>query len=74
MLWSDKAFRIYIGNAGEGIDPARGGDATDLMASARTQALSEDCTDVMVAPRGGWLTRAVSALADRVALARIARS
>lgn len=74
MLWSDRAFGIYIGNAGEGISPARGNDATEIVASARTQAASEDCSDVVVAPRGGWLARTVSALADRAALTRIARS
>ena len=73
MLWSDKAFRIYIGNAGEGIAPASGDAATDVMASTGTQATRDDCTDVMVAPSGSWLARTVSALANRAALSRIAR-
>ena len=74
MLWSDKAFGIYIGSAGEGIDASRGSAATDAMASTRTHGVSEDCTDVTVAPSGGWLARTVAALADRAALTRIARS
>ncbi|HUG31004.1 MAG TPA: hypothetical protein VMQ65_10885 [Candidatus Limnocylindria bacterium] len=63
-----------MGNAGEGIDPARGDAASDVMSLARTTSASDDCADVMVAPSGGWLARAVSALADRAALTRIARS
>jgi hypothetical protein len=74
MLWSDKAFRIYIGGAGEGIDATRGDAATDAQAAARTQAVSDDCGDVVVAPSGGWFTRTISALADRATLTRIARS
>ena len=73
MLWSDRAFSIYIGEAGEGIDPARGDAATDVLASTAQRA-SEDCIDDMAAPSGGWFTRAISALADRAALTRIARS
>lgn len=74
MLWSDKAFGIYIGDAGEGIDPARGDAATDVMAEARTQAASDDRPDVIGAPSTGWVTRTISALADRATLTRTARS
>lgn len=74
MLWSDKAFRIYIGDAGEGIDPAHGDVAPDAQAPARTQAVRDDGTDMIDTPSAGWFTRTISALADRAALTRIARS
>ena len=74
MLVSDKAFGIYFGNAGQGIDPARGDAATDVMSFARSSSASDDCGDVVDAPSGGWLSRTVNAVANRAALTRIARS
>jgi hypothetical protein len=73
-MWSDKAFNIYLGDAGEGIGPARGDAATDGMEFSRVTSASEDCGDDMDAPSGSWFIRTVTALADRAALTRIARS
>jgi hypothetical protein len=73
MMWSDRAFKIYLGDAGEGMDPARGDSAGDVVSLSRTSPASDDCGDAVDAPSGGWLTRTLSALANRAALTRIAR-
>lgn len=74
MMWSDKAFRIYFGTAGEGIAPARSDDATDGTLHTQARGAYERGSDVTDARNGGWLTRTFSELADRAALTRIARS
>jgi hypothetical protein len=72
MLWSDKAFEIYMGHAGEDTDIARDA-AQDLKVFERTLLTSDACTDVSVAPRAGLVSRTISAIADRTQLQRIAR-
>jgi hypothetical protein len=73
MLWTDKAFEIWMGDAGKvgpwSADEAAPGDAT---AFERMLMSSDLPSDVTVA-RAGFVTRAISALADRTRLSRIAR-
>ena len=73
MLWSDKAFEIYMGQAGQDADVARDAAHPDLRAFERTLLTSDACTDVSVTPRAGLVSRTISAIADRTQLQRIAR-
>jgi hypothetical protein len=73
MLWSDKAFEIYMGHAGEDIALPEYAALVDGMADERTLLTSNACTDASVAPKAGWISRTISAIADRTPLPRIAR-
>lgn len=72
MMWSDKAFGIWMGNAGDDSRFADGTAGIDGQAFERTLAVRDECTD-RDAPRAGFVTRTISALADRTQLPRIAR-
>jgi len=73
MLWSHKAFEIYMGHAGEDTDTHRDDAAMDVDADERTLLTSPACTDASVAPSVGWVSRTISAIADRTQLPRSAR-
>jgi hypothetical protein len=74
MMWSDKAFGIWMGDAGR--DASRFADGTAGIggqAFERTLTVRDECTDVAAAPRAGFVARTISAIADRTQLPRIAR-
>lgn len=74
MMWTDRAFGIWMGDAGK--DLSRSADeaaSIDVQAFERTLITSDVHGDVPAAPRAGALVRAISALAARTQLSRIAR-
>lgn len=74
MMWTDKAFGIWMGAAGqEQLRFADEGASLDGRAFERTLAMSDDCLDVTVGARPGLIARTISAIADRTQLPRIAR-
>ncbi len=74
MMWTDKAFGIWMGDAGRDLSRAADEAASiDVQAFERALIASDGCVDVPVAPRAGVVTRAIAALAARTPLTRIAR-
>lgn len=74
MMWTDKAFAIWMGDAGKDASQSADGAASiDVQAFERTLVTSDACSEVVVAPRVGIVTKALSALAARTQLSRIAR-
>ena len=74
MMWTDKAFGIWMGDAGKDLSGFAAETASiDVPAFERTPMTSDECMEVTAAPRAGVFTRAISALADRTQLSRIAR-
>ncbi len=70
MQWTDKAFEIWMGDAGKDMPRARN---EAVIAYERTLAASEDGTGAATESKAGWLTRTKAALADRAQRTRIAR-
>ncbi len=73
MLWTDKAFEIWMGNAGKGKPRAHNEAGIEAIAYERTLAASEDGTAAATESKAGWLTRTKAALADRAQRTRTAR-
>jgi hypothetical protein len=64
VLWSDKAFTIYMGNAGnEPLTPADHAGAYDAPIQRMDAGATDPCSHGH-AERGGWLSRAGSSLTD----------
>ena len=74
MMWTDKAFGIWMGDAGKG-HPQSLDSAESLEGNAFERAFiaSDECIDETVTPRVGVVSRAIAAFADRTQLSRIAR-
>ena len=73
MQWTDRAFEIWMGDAGKDAPRAHNEAGIEAMAYQRTLAASEICRDAIVEQKAGWLSRAITALTDRAHAPRIAR-
>ena len=74
MMWTDKAFGMWMGDAGKDLSRSADEAATlDVKAFERTLTVRAVYSDVTVASRPGLVSRTISALADRTQLPRIAR-
>jgi hypothetical protein len=74
MMWTNKGFEIWMGDAGSDLSRSVGTAASiGAQAFEGTPFASDPCTDAMVARKAGWLSRAISAITDRAQLPRIAR-
>jgi hypothetical protein len=74
MMWTDKAFGIYMGEAGTvtPLDGISGDPDRDGMASRPGVDAMDHCSDGDT-QRTGWLTRAGATLAERAQLRGAAR-
>ena len=74
MMWTDKAFGIWMGDAGKDLSGFADETASmDVQAFAGTLMTSDECIDLTVAAQAGVFSRVISALADRTQPSRIAR-
>ncbi len=73
MMWTDKAFEIWMGDTGRAQAVVSDEAGNDVLAFERTRGVRDECADVMVAPKAGVLARTIATLADRAQLPRIAR-
>ena len=75
MMWSDKAFGIYMGEAGT-VTPLEAtsgvSDGRDGLVSRHDVGHLDDCSDGDT-QRAGWLTRVGTRLAERTQLRGAAR-
>jgi hypothetical protein len=74
MMWTDKAFGIYMGEAGTvtPLDGIAGDTDRDGVAGRPAIAGMDHCSDGDT-QRSGWLTRAGSTLAERAQVRGAAR-
>ena len=73
MMWTDKAFGIWMGDAGKDLSGfADEAASIDVKAFERTLITSHECIEGTDAPQG-VISRVISALADRTQPSRIAR-
>lgn len=65
MMWSDKAFQIYMGDAGTRTPVDAAADASDMEATARRMDVraADPCSDGDV-KRTSWLQRSGTSLTD----------
>ena len=70
MMWSDKAFTIYMGDAGTDAQfdaaaeaPAHAADSFDVLVNRMDALVADPCSDGDT-QRGGWRTRAGASLTD----------